>query len=176
MKSKLENIVSNVKECYKESILIENEKLQDLLLTTLTELKKIEEEIVAINLNVQNTNESVSNRYKYEQVKQITKIQIELAKDKISYEVAEREILKIASQFPVHNLRQYNTLMKQRLSGVGVYGFRIPSNWAKALLEETNNDKLVIQALNEEQDLYFDKEGRRNEKLDKLLNNLNKGN
>lgn len=172
MKSKLENIVSNVKECYKESILIENEKLQDLLLTTLTELKKIEEEIVAINLNVQNTNESVSNRYKYEQVKQITKIQIELAKDKISYEVAEREILKIASQFPVHNLRQYNKLMKQRLSGVGVYGFRIPSNWAKALLEETNNDKLVIQALNEEQDLYFDKEGRRNEKLDKLLNNL----
>ena len=40
---------------------------------------------------------------------------IELAKDKISYEVAEREILKIASQFPVHNLRQYNKLMKQRL-------------------------------------------------------------
>ena len=172
MKSKLENIVSNVKECYKESILIENEKLQDLLLTTLTELKKIEEEIVTINLNVQNTNESVSNRYKYEQVKQITKIQIELAKDKISYEVAEREILKIASQFPVHNLRQYNKLMKQRLSGVGVYGFRIPSNWAKALLEETKNDKLVIQALNEEQDLYFEKEGRKNEKLDKLLNNL----
>lgn len=172
MKSKLENIVSNVKECYKVSILIENEKLQDLLLTTLTELKKIEEEIVTINLNVQNTNESVSNRYKYEQVKQITKIQIELAKDKISYEVAEREILKIASQFPVHNLRQYNKLMKQRLSGIGVYGFRIPSNWAKALLEETNNDNLVIKALNEEQDLYFDKEGRRNEKLDKLLNNL----
>ena len=45
MKSNLENIISNVKKCYKESILIENEKLQDLLLTTLTQLKKIEEEI-----------------------------------------------------------------------------------------------------------------------------------
>ena len=170
MKNNLENIVSNIKECYKESILIENEKLQDLLLTTLTELKKIEEEISNINSYVENKN--TTKRYTYEQVKKITKIQIELAKDKISYEVAEREILKIASQFPVHNLRQYNKLMKQRLSGVGVYGFRIPSNWAKALLEETNNDKLIIQALKEEQDLYFDKEGRKNEKLDKLLNNL----
>ena len=174
MKSNLENIISNIKECYKESILIENEKLQDLLLTTLTELKKIEEEISNINSYVENKNINVNTtkRYTYEQVKKITKIQIELAKDKISYEVAEREILKIASQFPVHNLRQYNKLMKQRLSGVGVYGLRIPSNWAKALLEETNNDKLVIQALKEEQDLYFDKEGRINDKLDKLLKSL----
>ena len=174
MKSNLENIISNVKKCYKESILIENEKLQDLLLTTLTQLKKIEEEISNVDLDNQNinTSENVNKRYLYEQVRQITKIQIELAKDKISYEIAEREILKIASQFPVHNLRQYNKLMKQRLNGIGVYGFRIPSNWAKALLEETNNDKLVIQALNEEQDLYFEKEGRRNEKLDKLLNNF----
>lgn len=174
MKRNFENIISNIKECYKESILIENEKLQDLLLTTLTELKKIEEEISNINSDVENKNmnENTTKRYTYEQVKQITKIQIELAKDKISYEVAEKETLKIASQFPVHNLRQYNKLMKQRLSGIGVYGFRIPSNWAKALLEETNNDKLVIKALKEEQDLYFDKEGRRNGKLDKLLNNL----
>jgi hypothetical protein len=51
-------------------------------------------------------------------------------------------------------------------------GMAIGFYLVKALLEETNNDKLVIQALNEEQDLYSEKEGRRNEKLDKLLNNL----
>ena len=118
------------------------------------------------------TSTNSNKRYLYEQVRQITKIQIELAKDKISYEVAEREILKISSQFPVHNLRKYNKLLKQRLNGIGVYYFSLPSNWAKALLEETNNDKLVIQALNEEQDLYSKKTGIRNKRLDELLNNL----
>ena len=68
MKSNLENIISNVKECYKESILIENEKLQDLLLTTLTQLKKIEEEISNIDLANQTiiTNENTNKRYLYE--------------------------------------------------------------------------------------------------------------
>ena len=174
MKSNLENIISNIKECYKESILIENEKLQDLLLTTLTELKKIEEEISNINSygENKNMNENTTKRYTYEQVKKITKIQLQLAKEEITYEVAEREILKVASTFPIHNLRQYNKRLKGTLLGIGTYGFAFPSNWAKALLEETNNSPLVIQAFQEQQDLYFEKDGRRNDKLDKLLNNL----
>jgi hypothetical protein len=173
MDNKLEKIILNIKDCYKESVLIDNELMQDKLLNILTELKQLEEFIMNKPV-VEEQNEVKSKRYSYEQVKAITKIQLELAKDQIPSHVAEREILKIAPNFPTHNLRQYNKLMKQRLSGIGVYGLRIPSNWAKALLEETNNDKLVTQALNEEQDLYFEKEGRRNDKLDKLLKEVTK--
>lgn len=171
MNDKIEKIVLNLKECYKESVIIENDKLQDLLLNTLTELKLLEESIMSDSKDII-VKETKSTRYTYEQVKEITKIQLELSKDKITYEVAEREIQKIAPTFPTHNLRQYNKLMKQRTSGIGVYGFRIPANWAKALLEITNNDPLIIQALREEQDLYLEKEGKKNEKLDKLLDQI----
>lgn len=173
MKNLLEKITSNVKEGYKESIVIDNEKLQDLLLNTLTELKQLGELIESgkdTNMNI--SKETTSKRYTYEQVKDITRVQLELAKEKIPYEVAEREILKIASSFPIHNLRQYNKRLKETLLGVGTYGFAFPANWAKALLEETNNDPLVIKAFNEQQDLYFEKDGRRNEKLDNLLKSL----
>jgi len=104
-----------------------------------------------------------------EQIKAITSIQLELAKDQIPSHVAEREILKIAPNFPIHNIRQYNKRLKSTLSGIGTYGFAFPSNWAKALLEETNYDPNVINAFEEQQNLYFEKDGRRNDKLDKLL-------
>lgn len=168
MNKTYEQVIINLKDCYKESVLIENEKLQDILLNTLTEMKKLEE----IDMNIKQYNvqkDQMSKRYTYEQVKSITKIQLELAKDIISYEVAEREIKNIASTFPVHNLRQYNKRLKATLSGIGTYGFAYPSNWAKALLEATNNDSLVITALTEQQNLYFKKDGKRNEKLDILL-------
>lgn len=172
MNEKLEKIVFNVKECYKESVLIENDKLQDILLNTLTDLKLLEESIMSSDQE-RNKKDATSKRYTYEQVKAITKIQLELAKELISYDVAEREILNIASSFPVHNIRQYNKRLKSTLAGVGTYGFAFPANWAKALLEETNYDTNVINAFEEQQSLYFEKDGRRNEKLDKLLTSIN---
>lgn len=171
MNEKLEKIVFNVKECYKESVLIENNKLQDILLNTLTDLKLLEKSIMNADKE-RNTKDTTSKRYTYEQVKAITKIQLKLAKELISYNVAEREILDIASSFPVHNIRQYNKRLKSTLAGVGTYGFAFPSNWAKALLEETNCDSNVINAFEEQQSLYFEKDGRRNEKLDKLLKDI----
>lgn len=172
MNEKIEKIFINLKECYKESVLIENEKLQDILLNTLTDIRLLEETINNIKKD-SDFKVSKNKRYSYEQVKEITKIQLDFAKDKISSTVAEREILKVASNFPIHNIRQYNKRLKSTLAGVGTYGFAFPSNWAKALLEETNNDSNVINAFKEQQNLYFDKDGRRNEKLDELLKGLN---
>lgn len=174
MENLLNGIIKNLKECYKESISSDNEKLQDLILTTLTDVKKLEDVFLDNeNITLITKQENTSKRYKYEQVRDITKVQLRLAKDIISYEVAEREILKVASSFPVHNLRQYNKRLKETLLGIGTYGFAFPANWAKALLEETSNNSLVIQAFKEQQDLYLKKDGRRNEKLDKVLNSIN---
>jgi len=174
MKEVIESISKNTKEAYRESIVIDNEKLQELLITILADAKKLSiliEENKDINMNTDKKS-NVSTRYTYEQVKAITKIQLDLARDVISLEVAEREVLRIANTFPIHNLKQYNKRLKNYLNGIGEYGFAFPSNWAKALLEETNNDRLVIQAFEKQQDLYFQKDGRINEKLEALLKSI----
>jgi hypothetical protein len=174
MNNIIESIILNTKKAYKESIVIDNEKLQDLLLTILTDSKKLqelkEEEIMNIS-NIKNK-EKVSTRYTYEQVQAITKIQLQLAQEKIPLRAAEEEILKISSTFPIHNLKQYNKRVKNYLNGIGEHGFGFPSNWAKALLEETNNNSLVIQAFRKQQELYLEKEGRINKKLDEILNSI----
>lgn len=114
----------------------------------------------------------VSTRYTYEQVQAITKIQVKLAREEIPLRVAEEEIMQIAPTFPIHNLKQYNKRVKNYLIGIGEHGFGFPSNWAKALLEETNNNSLVLQAFKRQQELYLEKEGRINQKLEKLLNSI----
>ena len=53
---------------------------------------------------MQKENSSKSNRYTNDQIKEILKIRIELAKELISCEIAERETLKIVPTYPVHNL------------------------------------------------------------------------
>jgi len=169
----IKNILLNTKNAYKESIVDDNEKLQDLLLAVLTDVKKLEEIYEDEKMNLHSNDKiSKNNRYTYKQVKDITKIQLELARDLIPTEVAKREILKVVDSFPVHNLSQYNKRMKDALTGIGKYGFAYPSNWAKALIEETNYDKLVIQALKEQQKLYLEKDGEANKRIEKLLENL----
>ncbi len=170
MKNLIETIIENSKKGYRESIVMNNNHLEDILLNILTDAKKLEEICEKFNdMPKSEAKESVNKRYTYEQVKKITKIQLELAKGKIPMDVAEREILKVADFFPVHNLPQYNKRMKEYLAGVGSYGFAFPSNWAKALLEETNYDKFVIQALQQQQNLYYEKDNRINNKLAQII-------
>jgi len=114
------------------------------------------------------------NRYTYDEVKAITKVIVSLAKDEIFLEEAHKDILEISDKFPVHNLKLYNKHMKNRFNGIGTYGQAIASNWAKALLEVTNNDAMVIQALREQQRLYREKDGKSNQALEDLLNGLEK--
>lgn len=169
----IDKLIENAKKAYKESILIDNTILQDLLLEILTDSKKLQEKLD--NLSVDNGKELMGakkKRYTYEQVKAITKIQLQLAKEEITIDVASREILKIANHFPVHNLVQYNKRFKKALGGIGEYGFAFPSNWAKALLEITNNNSMVVKALREQQRLYREKDGRINQTLEDLLNVL----
>jgi len=173
MREVIDNLIENGKKAYKESIVIDHEILQDILLEILTDVKKLE---TMLNNDAEGVKKNIviskKKRYTYDQVKAITKIQLQLAKEEIDFESASRKILEIASNFPVHNLVQYNKRMQGYLKGVGSYGFAIPSNWAKALLELTNNDSMIVKALREQQKAYMEKDGRVNQTLEDLLNGL----
>ena len=171
MKILIQNLFNNTKNAYKESIIIDNEKIQDLLFKVLEDIKNIEA-IIDDERQIKPAEIGKKTTYTKDQVSQITRIQLRLAQEKISSQIAENEILKISPTFPVQHLNSYNKRMKKYLRGTGEYGFAFPSNWAKALLEETNNNILVIKAFREQQDLYLKKDGRINKKLDTLLNNL----
>lgn len=175
MNEVIENVIKKTKKAYKQSVIIDNEELQDLLLEILTDIKQLEiVEEEKDNMTVKKDIGNKKPRYTYEEVKAITEVQVKLAKDLISLEVASRKILNISDRFPVHNLVQYDKQMKDRLKGTTKYGLAIPANWAKALLEVTDNDSMVIKALREQQRLYLEKDGSNNRTLEELLNGLEK--
>ena len=113
-------------------------------------------------------------KYNYNQCVEIMKIYIDIIEEKIPFEAAERNILNIASNFPIHNLKQYLKRTKKYLAGIGEFGFGFPANWAQAFLEVTNNNPLVIQALKEQQKLYEDRGRGKNKKLENILKSLEK--
>ena len=171
MKELIENVFDHTKEAYKESIIIDNEKIQDLLFVVLENIRKIENILDADHSNKE-MKTGKKTTYAEDQVRKITKIQLRLARNELSAQTAIDEILNVSATFPVQHLNSYNKRMQKYLSGKGEYGFAFPSNWAKALLQETNNNPLVIKAFREQQALYLEKNGRINKKLDEVLNNL----
>jgi len=173
MREVIDSLILNSKKAYKESIVIDNDTLQDILLDILTDSNKLKKMLEDTCQNsVEESTKSKKKRYTYEQVKAITKIQIQLTQEEISLKIASKKISEIANHFPIHNLVQYNKRLKKALLGIGEYGFAFPSNWAKALLEVTNNDSMVIKALREQQRLYKKKDNRINQTLEDLLNGL----
>ena len=109
-------------------------------------------------------------RYTDQEVKKITKIQLDMVNNKIPFEAGERSILMVHPEFPVRNLKSYNKNLGKYLSGVGCYGPKsLPANWAKALLEATNYNSNVIQALKQQQNLYLQRDGKINNRLAQLL-------
>ena len=120
---------------------------------------------------MQKENSSKSNRYTNDQIKEILKIRIELAKELISCEIAERETLKIIPTYPVHNLNYDAKRMQKTLAGIGQYYLSYPVNWAQILLEMTGGEERakIFKALNEQQRLYLEKYGKNNKKLEKVL-------
>ena len=120
---------------------------------------------------MQKANSRKSNRYTNDQIKEILKIRIELAKELISCEIAERETLKIVPTYPVQNLISDAKRMQKTLVGMGEYGFGYPANWAQALLEITSGEERaqIFKALKEQQRLYLEKDGKNNKKLEKVL-------
>ena len=173
MNEVIENIIKKTKKAYKQSVIIDNEELQDLLLEILTDIKQLE--IVEEQKENMTVKEDIGNkkpRYKYEEVKAIMSVQLRLAKGLISLEDASSNILKISGRFPIRNLVQSNKRIKNKLVGIGEYGFAMPSNWAKALLEVTDNNPMVIKALREQQRLYLEKDGSNNRTLEEVLNRL----
>jgi len=61
--------------------------------------------------------------------------------------------------------------MQKTLVGIGEYGFGYSANWAQALLEMTGGEERaqIFKALNEQQRLYLEKDGKNNKKLEKVL-------
>jgi len=116
-------------------------------------------------------NSRKSNHYTNDQIKEILKIRIELAKGLISCEIAERETLKIVPTYPVHNLNYDAKRMQKTLAGAGQYYLCYPANWAQALLEITSGEERVqiFKALKGQQRLYLEKDGKNNKKLEKVL-------
>ena len=111
-------------------------------------------------------------KYSYQQMLGIIDVIINCAQERISNRQAEQKILTIHSGYPVHNLKQEKRKANDYLSGKGWYGYSYPAGWAKAFIEVTNNDSLVIKALREQQKLYLEKDGSFNNKLEEILNNL----
>ncbi len=120
---------------------------------------------------MQKANSRNSNHYTNDQIKKILKIRIELAKELISCEIAERETLKIVPTYPVHNLNSDAKRMQKTLAGVGQYYLSYPANWAQVLLEMTSGEEReqIFQALKEQQRLYLEKDGKSDKKLEKVL-------
>ena len=116
-------------------------------------------------------NSRKSNHYTNDQIKEILKIRIELAKGLISCEIAERETLKIVPTYPVHNLNYDANRMQKTIAGAGQHYLCYPANWAQALLEITSGEERaqIFKALKEQQRLYLEKDGRNNKKLEKVL-------
>nr|WP_314478162.1 hypothetical protein [uncultured Campylobacter sp.] len=120
---------------------------------------------------MQKANSRKSNRYTNDQIKEILKIHIELAKELISCEIAERETLKIVPTYPTHNLNNDAKRMQKTLAGIGQHYLSYPANWAQVLLEMTSCEERaqIFKALNEQQRLYLEKYGKNNKKLEKVL-------
>jgi len=169
MNNIINNIEDTMKEIYKESVIIENNKIQNLAINILTSIKMLSN----TEIDEQKKDKQTKKRYSYKEVLAITKVQIKLANDLIDINDAEKEILNIAAFFPVHNLSTYNKRLQSYLKGTGQYGFAMPTNWAKALLEETKSNKEihknVLQALSQQQSLYMEKDGTNNKKLTRLI-------
>lgn len=113
-------------------------------------------------------------KYSDDEIKNILEIRIKLAKNEIGYEEAKIQTLNPSKRYKIRNLKTHAKSMKEKtLKGIGECNPNsFPSNWAKILLEITQNDPLIIQALKDQQRLYLEKDGRNNKELEKLLKDI----
>lgn len=101
---------------------------------------------------------------------QVLKICADCIEGNLSLSSAENKIRFLIPSYPAKNLNGEISRLKKCLSGKGSYGFAYPATWAKALLELFDKNPKVIAALNEQQELYYARDGRKNLALEKLLN------
>jgi hypothetical protein len=109
--------------------------------------------------------------YTHDQRLQVLSVCSDYLEGKLSFNSAESKIRSLVPSYPVKNLSQQISSLKKCLSGEGSYGFAYPATWAKALIELFDKNPKVIAALNEQQELYYARDGRKNMALEKLLMN-----
>jgi hypothetical protein len=110
-------------------------------------------------------------KYTHDQRMQVLSVCSDYLEGKLSFNSAKSEIRSLVPSYPVKNLSQQISSLKKCLSGEGSYGFAYPATWAKALIELFDKNPKVIAALNEQQELYYARDGRKNMALEKLLMN-----
>ncbi len=111
-------------------------------------------------------------KYTYDQRLQVLSVCADCLEGKLPLSSAENKIRSLVPSYPVKNLSGEISRLKKYLSGKGAYGWAYPATWAKALIELSDNSPKVIAALNEQQKLYYARDGRKNMTLEKLLKNL----
>ena len=111
-------------------------------------------------------------KYSYDQMLRIMKIYIDCVEGNLPIKIGEKRVLAVAPTFPIHNFNTELSKVKKYLSGRGTYGYSYPAGWSKAFIEVTNKNPNVIKALKDQQRLYKEKDGKFNNKLEEVLNNL----
>jgi hypothetical protein len=107
-------------------------------------------------------------KYTDEQVNQICPLMVDYVNNTISDEKLINGVLAVEKDFP--NIIAVAKKIGRYMKGHGEL-YALQTNWAKGLLAVTNNDRLVIKALKEQQQLYKNKYGKVKKNLDTVIEN-----
>jgi len=111
-------------------------------------------------------------KYTHDQRLLVLSVCADCVEGKLPLSLAEDKIRSLVPSYPAKNLSSEISRLKKYLTGKGAYGWAYPATWAKALIELSDNSPKVIAALNEQQELYYERHHRINMALEKLLKNL----
>jgi hypothetical protein len=109
-------------------------------------------------------------KYTHGQRVEILKVCLDFGNEALTLAATENRIKAISTIFPLHTIPIETSRLMSALSGEPTHGYRYAATWAKALIELTNRSPKVVEALNAQQQLYLEKEGRNNRTLEALLN------
>jgi hypothetical protein len=110
------------------------------------------------------------SKYTHQQMIDILRICQDLGNGNLSLSTARQKVRSISSNYPIQTLETETARVIKYLEGQSTFGYGYAATWAEALLEMTNNNSKVISALREQQNVYLNKTGKNNRKLERLLN------
>ncbi len=122
-----------------------------------------------MKIEQENTQVDTMTEYTDEQVNQICRLMVTRVNNTISDENLINGVLAVAGGYTRKNIIKEAKRFGRYMKGHGEYGYALPANWARGFLTVTNNDPLVIKALKEQQQLYENKHGKVNQRLDDVI-------
>jgi len=110
-------------------------------------------------------------KYTHEQRLMVLEICSDCAEGILPISLAEEKVKAAVPIYPYQNLSGEVSRFKNYMAGRGAYGYGYPATWAKALIELSKTSPKVIQALKTQQQLYYERDGKNNANMAKLLEN-----